>query len=136
MKTIVLAFVSVLLLSSCAHHRDVRPGDDGVHRVVVQATDTEEGAREAVSQANHFCEKRKQYAVFLKEEQKYTGDMDEQTYKNARRATKVAQVAGGAAWVFGGKRESTIGGITGVGASAANAAIGEGYNVEMQFRCK
>lgn len=128
--------VLVLLLSSCAHHRDVRPSDDGVHRVVVRAEDADEGSRNAIKQANHFCEKRNQYAAFIKEDQKYTGDMDEQTYRNAKRATTVAKTVGGAAYVFGGKRESNLGGVVGIGGAAADAAIGNGYTVEMTFRCK
>ena len=61
--------------------------------------------------------------------------MDEKNYKNAKRATKVAQTVGGAVWAFGGKRESNLGGIVGLGGAAGDAAIGEGYTVEMSFKC-
>lgn len=136
MKKLMSLSLLVLFFAACAHHRDVRPGDDGVHSVVVSSEDTEEGSRDAIQQANHFCEQRGQYATFIKEEQKYTGDMDEQNYKNAKKATKVAQVVGGAAWTLGGKKESDLGGIVGVGATAADAAIGKGYTVAMKFKCK
>jgi len=132
-KVIVLA---ALFLSACAHHKDVRPGDDGIHRVLVRAEDTDEGSRDAIKQANHFCEKRGQYAAFVNEEQKYSGDMDEQNYKNAKRATKVAKTVGGAAWVFGAPKESNLGGIVGLGGAAADEAIGKGYTVDMKFKCK
>ncbi len=38
--------------------------------------------------------------------------------------------------VFGGQRESNLGGIVGLGGAAADAAIGNGYTVEMKFKCK
>ncbi|MCK6599603.1 MAG: hypothetical protein L6Q37_14660, partial [Bdellovibrionaceae bacterium] len=56
------------LLVSCAHHRDVRPGTEGVHKVLIHTDDQEEGARDAIEQANHFCKERNQYAAFINEE--------------------------------------------------------------------
>lgn len=137
MKSINLVFLAIasLVVSACAHHRDVRPGED-VHRVVVQTDDAEEGARSAIEQANHFCKERKQYAVFVQEDKKYTGDMDEQTYKNTKRAATVAKTVGGGVWVFGGQRESALGGLAGLGGAAADAVAGKGYTVEMKFKCK
>ncbi len=124
------------ILVSCAHHRDVRPGEDGLHRVVVRTEDKEAGSRDAISQANHFCEQRKLAAVFVNETQNYTGDMDEQNYQTGKKISKVAQVVGGTTWALGGKRESNIGGIVGLGGTAADAALGEGYTVTMTFKCK
>lgn len=40
MKRIFL-IASILSLASCAHHRDVRPGANGVHRVVIPTEDTD-----------------------------------------------------------------------------------------------
>ena len=134
-------FISILsggllvLLYSCAHHRDVRAGAEGIHRVVVKAEDTDEGARDAISQANHFCKQSNKTAAFINEEKKYTGDMKEADYKSAKTASKVAQGIGSAAWVLGGRQESTAGGIVGLGGSIARDVIGEGYTVEMKFKC-
>ncbi len=75
-------------------------------------------------------------AVFTNEEQKYTGTMDEGTYKNAKTASKVVKAAGGAAWVFGNKKASNVGGIAGLGGGIADQALGEGYTVEMKFKCQ
>ncbi len=122
-------------LVSCATHPDVRPSADGIHRVVIKTADADQGSRNAIRQANNFCEKRGQNAAFVKEEQKYTGDVDEQTYKNVKRASKVAKTIGGAAYVFGGEKESNIGGIVGVGGAASDAALGKGYTVDMRFKC-
>lgn len=135
MKSWHVLLVLGFLFTACAHHRDVRLGADGVHRVVIKSEDGDEGSRDAIEQANHFCEQRGQQAAFVKEEKKYTGNMDEQSYKNAKAATKVAKTVGGAAWVLGGKNESNLGGIVGLGGMAGDAALGEGYTIEMQFKC-
>ena len=104
--------------------------------MVVQTDDQEEGAREAIEQANHFCKERNQYAAFINEEKKYTGSMNESDYKTAKTAAKVASMVGGTAYVFGGKKESTAGGIVGLGGGIADTALGKGYTVEMKFKCQ
>lgn len=124
-----------LLFVSCAHHRDVRPGADGIHRVLIQTDDKGEGSRNAIRQANHYCEELGRHAAFIKEDQKYTGTMDEKDYEKTKKVANVAKAVGGSAWVFGGKRESGAGGLVGLGGIAADAAAGQGYTVEMQFKC-
>lgn len=139
MRTLGLLAGLVLIFSlGCAHHRDVRPGAEGVHTVVVQSEDADQGAKEAISQANHYCKEKDKTkeAAFIEENSKYSGDMDEQTYKNAKRAATVAKTVGGGVWVFGGKTESTIGGLAGLGGQAADNAIGKGYTVKMRFKCQ
>lgn len=125
-----------LALSNCAHHRDVRPGVDGIHRVVVQSEQPEEGAQNAISQANHYCDQFDKSAAFLAEEKKYTGTMKEEDYQTAKTASQVAQAIGGAGYVLGGRNERTAGGIVGVGGSIARGAIGKGYATEMRFQCQ
>lgn len=133
---LILGTTLLLLLAACAHHRDVRPGADGLHRVVLQSEDDDEGTQDAIAQANHYCEQKKKEAVFVNEEKKYTGSMKESDYKTAKTASKVASGVGGAAYVFGGQKESALGGIVGLGGGIANAAIGKGYTVDMKFRCQ
>lgn len=136
MKKLLLSS-AVLCLAACAHHRDVRPGADGTHRVVIQTDNTEQAQRDAISQANHYCkEKNGSEAAFVSEDAKYTGDMDESTYKNAKRASQVAKTVGGAVWAMGGKKESEVGGIAGIGGVAADQALGKGYTVDMKFKCQ
>ena len=134
-KKAYLSLAAVLVLAGCAGHKDVRPGADGIHRVVIQSEDTEQASREAIRQANDFCKERKKEAAFLKEDSKYSGDMDEGTYKNGKRMAKVAKTVGSGVWVFGGKTESAIGGIAGLGGQAADNALGNGYTVDMRFKC-
>jgi hypothetical protein len=136
-KKLIATVVLALAIGACAHHKDVRPGDDGINRVVLQTDDVEGATRKAIKEANHYCKsKGNQEPAFVDENQKYTGDMDEQTYKNAKRMSKVAKTVGGAVWVFGGQTERTLGGIAGIGGVAADEALGKGYTVEMRFRCR
>lgn len=124
-----------LFVGACAHHRDVRAGADGTHRVVINTDDKDEGAREAIRQANHFCNQRNLAAAFVEEGSTYQGDMDEQNYKNAKKASQVAKVLGGTTYVFGGKKESSVGGVVGLGGAVADTVLGKGYAVEMKFKC-
>ncbi len=132
---ILLGLLCMVLFTGCAHHRDVRPGTEGLHRVLVTAEDGEQGARNAIGQANHFCSQQKKTAAFIDEKQSYTGSMKEEDYKTAKTVAKVAQAAGGAVWVFGGKTEREAGGIVGLGGGIASGAIGNGYSVDMKFKC-
>jgi hypothetical protein len=132
----LLALVSLVAVFGCAHHRDVRPGADGIHRVVVVGEDTDEASKSAIKQSQHYCEEKKKEAVFVDEKKQYTGDMDEETYKSTKRIGKVAQVIGGGVYTMGGKNESAIGGIAGLGGTAAREAAGNGYTVEMRFKCQ
>ena len=133
-----LIFSMVLVSFSCAHHRDVRPGAEGVHRVVISTEDGAEGSREALAQANHFCKEKQngKMAAIVSEEKKYVGSMNEKDYQNAKMASKVAQGLGGATAVFGGRNERVAGGIVGIGGGGADGALGNGYNVEMKFKCQ
>lgn len=133
----ILGLMGLLfLMAACAHHRDVRAGADGIHRVVVTSEEQENGARDAIDQANHYCKQFDKYAAFINEEKKYTGSMKEEDYKTAKTASKVAQAVGGAGYVFGGRNESTVGGIVGLGGGIARGAIGNGYTTEMRFKCQ
>ncbi len=136
LKNSILSGLIILLGAACAHHRDVRPGADGTNRVVVNEETQEEASQNAISQANHFCEQFKKLPAIVKEETKYVGSMSEADYKKYKMGAKVAQSVGGAAWVLGGKNESTAGGIVGLGAGIADNALGKGYATEMIFKCQ
>lgn len=138
MKNIKLVLLLCLtsIIFGCAHHNDVRPGDDGIHRIVINTDDKAEGARDALRQAEHFCKQFKQYAAVVEEKQDYVGTMDEKDYQTGKKISDVAKVVGGATYTLGGKDESNIGGIVGLGGMAGDAALGKGYNVTMRFKCK
>lgn len=133
---LVLSLSLLSLLTACAHWQDVRPGADGVHRVVIQTDDTEKGQREAIEQAGYYCKDKGKEAAFVNESSKYTGDLDESTYKTGKRLSKVAQTVGGTVWAMGAEKESNVGGIAGLGGTAADQALGKGYTVDMRFKCQ
>lgn len=136
MKKIVILLPVFALLAACAHHRDVRPGPNGVHRVVIKAEDQGDGSEDAIAQANHFCEEKyKTYAAIIDEKNQYVGSMNEQEYKKGKTVAKIASAAGSALWLFGGHNESAIGGVTAIGGGIANSALGQGYTYSMSFRC-
>ena len=132
----LMIILTVSFLAACAHHRDVRPGADGVNRVVVVAEDEREGGRNALRQANHFCKERKLTAAIIEEKTEYTGSMDKETYMKTKTGARIAKTVGGTAWALGGKNESNLGGIVGLGGQAADAAAGEGFTTEMKFKCQ
>lgn len=114
----------------------MRPGDSGLHRVVISSEDTDSGSREAIRQANSFCKEQGKRAAFVNESSQYKGDVDESTYKTGKKASKAAQILGGTTYVLGGQNESTVGGLVGVGGAVADGVLGNGYSVEMKFKCK
>lgn len=71
----------------------------------------------------------------MEEKKAYTGKMKEEDYRTGKTVSKVAQAVGGAAFVFGGKNESTAGGIVGLGGGIADGALGKGYTFDMSFKC-
>jgi hypothetical protein len=131
-----LGFLVVVGIVGCAHHKDVRPGAEGIHRVVIENEGTGEFARDALKQAQHYCKEQGQSAAVVSEEQKYVGDMDEKTYRNAKRVTSVAKTVGGAVWAMGAPRESNAGGVIGLGGAAGDSALGNAYQFQMSFKCK
>lgn len=141
MKNYILSAASVAIVGlslSCAHHRDVRPSSDGIHKVTFQTEDKAEGYRNAMSQAEDYCKEMAngKSPAIVSEQSQYSGTMNEENYNTAKTASKVAQAVGGAGYVFGGKAESNAGGIVGLGGGIASSAIGQGYTYEMKFRCQ
>lgn len=132
----VVTVLALGLLVSCAHYPDVRPGENGIHRVVILSETKEAGSREAMSQAESYCESKKLSPVYLDEKSKYIGSMSEDDYNKTKTIGKVASAVGSTAYVFGGKKESNAGGIVALGGVAANAATGNGYSFEMKFKCQ
>jgi hypothetical protein len=135
MKILAVIFLSLFMLS-CGHHRDVRAGADGIHRVKFQTDDKDQGTQHAIAQANHYCEQSKRQAAFIDENTTYTGHMSEKDYQATKTVGKVGKAVGGTVWAMGGKRESNAGGVLGLGGIAADAIAGEGYTVEMRFKCQ
>lgn len=130
--------LTVLALSGCATYKDVRPSADGIHKVKILKDNGKDASREAIEQANNYCEKEqnKKKAYIVKEDQKYVGKMSEEDYQTGKTVATVLKTVGTGVMVFGGKTESNVGGIGALGGVATDAALGEGYTVEMEFKCQ
>ncbi len=140
----------VIFFTGCGHHRDVRPGAKNTHSVTVKADDEAEGARDALRQANHYCKEFEKHAAILEENAKYTGDMDEASYKNMKKASKVAKTVSGsgigsAGGVHGRRMRNMdpnapsgpdLGEVTGLGGAVLDDVAGQGYTVSMRFKCE
>jgi hypothetical protein len=136
MTKLFITLALIALLSSCAHHKDVRAGVNGVHTVKVVVEEKSAGSRNALMQANHFCEQRQLSAAVISEEAKYTGDMDEKTYKTVKTASRAAEIIGGSTYALSKKKsKKNIGSVLGVGAAVADATAGKGYTIIMKFKC-
>ncbi len=135
MKTIILTSLFFLLVS-CGHHRDVRPGASGIHRVIVRAEEKETGEQQAIRQANHYCEEYEKRAAFTSERTHYSGDVDEDTYKRGKAISRFVKTAGSGAYVYGGKKERNAGGVGTLGGAAFDSGLGKGYTTDMSFRCQ
>ena len=116
---------------------DVRPGPDGIHSVILLTDDRDDGARAALRQAKRWCKQDKQDFVVHEEWISFICDMDEADYIRARQLAAAAQAAGS---VTSGTSDDdsnaeTVGDILQAGGAAAEAALGECYEVEMIFEC-
>lgn len=125
-----IVLISASYFSSCAHHRDVRPGAEGVHRVMTHDQERSSSERNALKQAEHFCKEQGKYAAIIKEETKYTGSMDEATRDTLRKASTAAIILGGASGTHGDPSPvRTAGQVGGIMTS------GDDYVTDMSFRC-
>ena len=117
MKKISLLIVITLTLSSCASYEHVRPGADGVHRVIIRGVDKTDVEQAAIGEAKAYCDKKDLAPAFVNEDTKYTGSMKESTHKAIQKASEAAAVGGGMLGTFGGSREKNVGeGLFGAGA--------------------
>lgn len=131
-----LLICALYFVGACAHHRDVRPGSDGVNKVIIMNSEKNFDGRSALSQAEHYCKEVGRQPSIMTEVNQYVGSMDEKDYNNLKTGAKVAQTAGSVGYVFGGKKESDVGAVVGLGGVVADQVAGEGYRYEMTFKCQ
>lgn len=128
--------VFVLILASCATSEHVRPGADGVHRVVIRGTDKTEVEQRAIREAKCFCDDRKLAPAFVNEDTKYTGSMDESTHKAIQKISRAAAMGGGMMGTMGGDKERSVGkGVMGAGVVGSVLQDEEAYTADMKFKC-
>jgi hypothetical protein len=126
-----------LFFTACAHHPDVRPGADGLHRLSVRGAEKQSTERDALKQTQSYCKQSKKQPAIVNENIEYTGSMDEATRDRLRNVSKAVAVTGGSMGVLGGKNERTAGAVLGGAGTAGAIATGEdAYVVNMTFRCQ
>lgn len=134
-----ILFLSVLVLTvSCAHFPDVRPGANGVHKVVVAGTDKKEVVQSSLKQAKSYCEDKKLSAAFVAEKVEYTGSMDESTHTMLGKATRAVTAMGGimGASSTSGSQAKDSGVVITSGAAANSIFTDENaYTSTMTFKC-
>jgi hypothetical protein len=136
-KTNFIWFIfGTTLVTNCAHHRDVRPSESGIHSVVLTSDEENTNYQNARSQAEDYCETFEQKYVVVSEDTKYIGEGSEQDYKRNKKFADMAKVAGSGAMVFGGKVERRGGAAVGLGGLMGDAYLGDGYLYELKFKCK
>lgn len=116
---------------------NVRPGPDGIHSVMLLTDDRDDGARMALRQAKRWCKRDKQDFVVHEEMVSFICDMDEADYIRAKQLAAAAQAAGTVTSSSSDEDSNaeTIGDILQAGGIAAEAALGECYEIEVLFEC-
>jgi len=130
------ALTFVFAFTSCAHHRDVRPGADGLNRVQVRAQNQEQAERSAISQAEHYCEQFSKHPGFVEEKTEYKGSMDEATRNTVHKASTAAMILGGTgATASRGTRSG--GSVLGAAGTVGHIMTGgDDYTADMKFKCQ
>ena len=127
---------SLVILASCASHTHVRPGANGIHRVVIRGVEKQQVEQAAIREAGSFCGTKNMSPAFVDEKTAYTGSMDESTHKMIGKVTKAASVGGGMMGVMGGQKEKNVGqGIFGAGVVGSTLQDEEAYTSDMSFKC-
>ena len=136
-STGIVVLFCVFSFSSCAHHRDVRPGSEGVNRVVVRGQNQQQAERSAINQAEHYCEQFSKHPGFVNEKTEYKGSMDESTRNTVHKASTAAMILGGTGSVAGHGSTRTGGNILGTAGTVGHIMTGGAdYTVDMNFRCQ
>ncbi|CCQ12812.1 hypothetical protein PALB_37520 [Pseudoalteromonas luteoviolacea B = ATCC 29581] len=124
------------LLTACAHHDDVRPSANNIHYIAVNSQQKEDGAREAMKQAKHYCDSNKQSMFIINEEISYEGSQPESEFQANVKTADVVSSVGTVLWIFGDGRVDDAGGIAAVAGEAAKDSMGKPYVTKMQFKCQ
>lgn len=130
---LLLFSLIIFFVGACAGHPDVRPGTDGLNRVVTKATEQERAARSAISQANDYCKQFKKMAKIVSEKSSYTGELNEDTRKMISKASKAAILIGG---MNSSADVSAANPVLGAGTVGSVVTGGEDYQTEMVFECR
>ncbi|MFC0118354.1 hypothetical protein [Pseudoalteromonas xiamenensis] len=135
MRNTLVALSLCSLLAACAHHDDVRPSENNTHYVAVNSQQKEEGGREAMKQAKHYCESIKKQMYVINEEVVYQGSTPESEYLSNLKTADIVSNVGTVLWIFGDGRVDDAGGIAAITGESVKASMGKPYITKMHFKC-
>ena len=92
-SALVLSILSLTVFSCSSpspreSRLDVRPGVDGIHRVVVISKNQVEGSREALNQADQYCKEIKKSAYFFNSKTDEDTPVKNKTTTPAKKSTQ------------------------------------------------
>ncbi|NOU52285.1 hypothetical protein HG263_17285 [Pseudoalteromonas sp. JBTF-M23] len=134
MKNTIISLTTTVLLAACAHHDDVRPGE-GKHYVVIKAVDRDQGMKEALGQAEHFCDKTKNSLVVINENVDYQGEKSEKDYLDSRSTAEFVTEASTWLWILGDGHVDDAGAVAAIAGVVALESMDAPYTVTVNFRC-
>lgn len=109
--------LAIFGLAGCASNTArIYEGSDGSYVAKANEEDKAEALNEAAEGAEEFCEDSKKRAIFIKDETKYTGTMDEKAREVVRKA---GDILGGPVKAMG----------------KGSMASGKDYEAELSFKC-
>jgi hypothetical protein len=133
-RNVVLAalfFSGAALVSACSTARvRMMPGPNGEHRVVARDIERDDASEAATHAANEYCDKQGKQAVFLTDNTKYDGRMDEDTRNTIRQGSRVAMMLGGPGQ-YGRPDPISTAGRAGYGYTNERD-----YSAEITFKCQ
>ena len=137
MKNTSLFIMGILTSTFMGCVGDVRPGADGINSVLIITDDKATGQRSALRQAKRWCKKEDQSFVVHEEIVSFVCDMDEADYVRAKQLAAAAQAAGSVTSANAEEESNaeTVGDILQASGAAAEAALGECYEIELLFEC-
>lgn len=137
MKNTFLLIMGILTSTFMGCVGDVRPGADGINSVLIITDDKATGQRSALRQAKRWCKKVDQTFVVHEEIVSFVCDMDEADYVRAKQLAAAAQAAGSVTSANAEEESNaeTVGDILQASGAAAEAALGECYEIELLFEC-
>ncbi|CAH9053247.1 hypothetical protein PSECIP111951_02509 [Pseudoalteromonas holothuriae] len=134
MKHLLIALTTTVFLAACAHHDDVRPGSNK-HYVVVKSVDRNKGIKEALGQAEHFCEKNDSKFIVINEKVDYQGEEPEKEYLDNHSTAEFVTEASTWLWILGDGYVDDVAAVTTLAGVAVLDSMGAPYVITVNFRC-
>lgn len=136
MKHLLLSGLVLSLTAVGCSTASVRmmPGES-VNRAMARDHDREGAEEAAVEAAHKYCKEKGSEALFVTNETKYTGEMQESTRNMIRRGSQAAMLVGGIG--MAPRRSRPYGGLLGTAGTVGYVVTsGKDYEVVVDFKCR